>query len=77
MLLASHLAPHAVNIPAASCAPGAMLEERKRAAMPTALYCLLSAYCLEAAALVYATAVHFGVLKDSLSSCHTAEELAR
>jgi hypothetical protein len=54
-----------------------MLEEYKRRAMPAALYCLLSAYTLEAAALVYATIVNFGVLRDTLSTCHTAEELAR
>lgn len=53
------------------------MEEYKRAAMPTALYCLLSAYALEAAALVYATIVNFGLLADTIGSCHTAEELAR
>lgn len=56
---------------------GAMLEEHKRAAIPTALYCLFAAYGLEAAALVYATVVNFGVLKDTLYTCHTQEELAR
>lgn len=64
----------------AVCPPppsGALLQEYKRAAMPTALYCLLSAYLLEAAALAYATLVNFGLLADSLNTCHTAEELAR
>lgn len=54
-----------------------MLQEYKRAVMPTALYCLLSAYLLEAAALVYATIVNFGVLADTIGTCHTADELAR
>jgi hypothetical protein len=54
-----------------------MLEEHKRAAIPSALYCLLSAYTLEAAALVYATVVNFGLLADTIGSCHTPEELAR
>lgn len=56
---------------------GAMLEEHKRAAILPALYCLLSAYALEAGALVYATVVNFGLLADTIGSCHTAEELAR
>eukprot|EP00878_Enallax_costatus_P015176 GHUV01015888.1.p1 GENE.GHUV01015888.1~~GHUV01015888.1.p1 ORF type:complete len:152 (+),score=23.60 GHUV01015888.1:483-938(+) len=55
---------------------GALLEENKRANMPTALYCLLSAYCLEAAALTMTTVVFFGVISNT-STCYTAAELAR
>lgn len=53
-----------------------MLEEQKRANMPAALYCLLSAYCLEAAALTMNTVVFFGVINDG-GACYTAAELAR
>lgn len=57
---------------------GAMLEVHKRAAMPSVLYCLLAAYALEGSALVYATAVNFGVLdKHTAEPCYTQEELAR
>lgn len=56
---------------------GGMLEEHKRAQVPTALYCLLASYCLEAAALVFYTAVFFQVTKGQTTLCYTAEELAR
>jgi hypothetical protein len=58
------------------CFAGGMLEEHKRASVPTAMCCLLSAYCLEAAALTYTTVVFEGLVGDT-DKCYTAEELAR
>jgi hypothetical protein len=55
---------------------GGMLEEHKRASVPTAMYCLLAAYCLEAAALTYTTVVFESLVTDT-DACYTAEELAR
>lgn len=56
---------------------GAMLEVHKRSAMPAALYSLLAAYVLEAAALVYATVVTFAVLGQQPHGCYSEEELTR
>lgn len=53
-----------------------MLEEHKRKNVPTAMYCLLSAYCLEAAALTYTTVVFEGLVGD-VDKCYLPEELAR
>ncbi len=55
-------------------AAGGMLEVERRAAMPAALYCLLSAYCLEAVALVYATVVVTNYQGDP---CYSTAELAK
>jgi hypothetical protein len=55
-----------------------MLELHKRAAMPAALYSLFGAYALEAAALVFATVINFGVLgSEMFRACYTEEELAQ
>jgi hypothetical protein len=54
-----------------------MLEVHKRSAMPAALYSLLAAYVLEAAALVYATVVTFAVLGQQPHGCYSEEELTR
>ncbi|WIA18498.1 hypothetical protein OEZ85_009951 [Tetradesmus obliquus] len=76
-LLASFVLTTALQVwVTAASLRGGMLEEHKRKNVPTAMYCLLSAYCLEAAALTYTTVVFEGLVGD-VDKCYLPEELAR
>uniref|UniRef100_A0A383W0M9 sn-1-specific diacylglycerol lipase n=1 Tax=Tetradesmus obliquus TaxID=3088 RepID=A0A383W0M9_TETOB len=76
-LLASFVLTTALQVwVTAASLRGGMLEEHKRKNVPTAMYCLLSAYCLEAAALTYTTVVFEGLV-GNVDKCYTPEELAR
>eukprot|EP00775_Hariotina_reticulata_P013184 gene13184-13315_t len=56
---------------------GAMLQLEKRSSMPRALYCLLAAYAMEAAALLFLTVVTFQALDSGNVRCYTDAELKR
>jgi len=75
-----HVSDHAgCYSSAVSCcaSTGAMLQLEKRSSMPRALYSLLAAYAMEAAALLFLTVVTFHALDSGRVSCYTDDELQR